>query len=189
MKVDNAKLKANNWTQFYPRAAEAIPLNIPIPKGKSVVVTCFCDADHTGCLVTRRSHSGKLIYINGSLVSWYSNRQNTIESSTFGSQFVAMRISVKQVEALRYKLRMMGIPVDGPANVYCDNESVCKNCSAPESTFKKKHNAIAYHRTREAQASRTIRVACISGLDNLADILTKLLPGQRLRELSQQIPY
>jgi hypothetical protein len=101
----------------------------------------------------------------------------------------AMRIAVKQVEALRYKQRMMGIPVDGPANVYCDNESVFKNFSAPKSTLKKNHNAIAYHRTREAQASEMIRVARISGLDNLADILTKLLPGLRLRELFRQILY
>jgi hypothetical protein len=187
--LDESRFMQNDWAQFYPDAAEAIPPNIPRPRGKPVVVTCYCDADHAGCRVTRRSHSGILLYVNGAPITWYSKRQNTVESSTFGSEFVAMRIAVEQIEGLRYKLRMMGIPVDGPANVYCDNQSVFKNAAFPESTLKKKHNAIAYHRTREAQASGTIRVAWESGETNLSDILTKLLPGPRLRLLSRQLLY
>ena len=186
-KIDEARFAVNDWSQFYPDAAEAVPPNIPRPRGKYVVVTVYCDADHAGCRVTRRSHSGILVFINGALVLWYSKRQNTVESSTFGSEFVAMRIAVEQVEGLRYKLRMMGVPIDGPANLFCDNQSVFKNCSFPESTLKKKHNAIAYHKTREAQASKTIRVAWEKGETNLSDILTKLLPGPRLRELARHV--
>jgi len=80
------------------------------------------------------------------------------------------------IEALRYKLRMFGVPLDGPTNVFCDNEAVTKNATIPESTLKKKHNSIAYHRTREAVAAETIRVAKEDGVTNLADVLTKLLP-------------
>jgi hypothetical protein len=87
-----------------------------------------------------------------------------------------MRIAVELTEALRYKLRMFGIPLDGPTNVFCDNEAVTKNVRIPESTLKKKHNAIAYHRAREAVAAGTIRVAKEDGVTNLADVLTKLLP-------------
>jgi hypothetical protein len=78
-----------------------------------------------------------------------------------------MRIAVEQLEGLRYKLRMMSIPIDGPANLFRDNQSAFKNCASPESTLKKKYNAIAYHKTREAQASKTIRVAWKSGETNL----------------------
>ena len=120
---------------------------------------------------------------------WYSKRQNTVESSTFGSEFVAMKTAVEQVEALRYKLRMMGVPVDGPTSVFCDNESVFKNSTRPESTLKKKHNAIAYHRTREAIAAGIIRVAWEDGRFNLADVLTKLMPGPKLRDLVSCILY
>jgi hypothetical protein len=100
-----------------------------------------------------------------------------------------MRTAIEQIEALRYKLRMMGIPQDGPTNVFCDNEAVFKNSTVPESSLKKKHNAIAYHRTREAQASNMVRIAWEQGETNLADILTKLLPGPRLRELIGHILY
>jgi hypothetical protein len=101
----------------------------------------------------------------------------------FGSEFIAAKIAVELIECLRYKLRMMGVPLDGPANVFCDNEAVVKNTTQPESTLKKKHNDIAYHRFREAQAAGTIRTTKEDGESDLADILTKCLPGPRLREL------
>ena len=68
-----------------------------------------------------------------------------MESSTFGSEFVTMRIAKDLAIALGYKLRMFGIPIDGPADVFCDNQGVVKNMSLPESVLSKKHNAINYH--------------------------------------------
>ncbi len=153
------------------------------------MITCFVDADHAGNLVTRCSHSGILIFCNKASIIWYSKRQNTVETSTFGSEFIAAKIAVELIEGLRYKLRMFGVPIDGPANMYCDNNSVVTSSTKPESTLKKKHNAIAYHKVREAVAQGTIRIAKEPGLTNLADILTKPLPGPRMRQLIQHILY
>jgi Reverse transcriptase (RNA-dependent DNA polymerase) len=187
--VDDNRFNDSDWSQYYPDAVEAVPPNMPRPLGAPATITCYCDADHAGCRMTRRPHTGILIYVQSAPILWYSKRQNTVESSTFGSEFIAMKTAVDQVEAMRYKLRMMGVPINGPANVYCDNESVFKNCAFPESTIKKKHNAIAYHRTREAQASKMLRVAWESGDTNRSDILTKLVAGPRLRDLSKMIMY
>ena len=77
------------------------------------------------------------------------------------------------VEALHYKLRTFGIPIEGPADVFCDNKSVVTNSSVPTSVLNKRHNAICYHRVREAQAAGTIRVGWIEGKYNLADLFTK----------------
>ena len=87
-----------------------------------------------------------------------------------------MCIAAEVIEGLRYKLRMFGVPIDGPIHVFCDNEAVTKNAIHPESTLKKKRNAIAYYQTREAVAAGTIRVTKEDGKTNLADILTKPLP-------------
>jgi hypothetical protein len=145
-----------DWHDFYRGAKEPIPGDAPEPRGNVVSTHCFVDADHAGNLVTRRSQSGILLFVNRAPIIWYSKRQNTVETSTFGSEFVALRIAVELIESLRYKLRMFGIPIDGPTNVYCDNEAVTKNTIFPESTLKKKHNSIAYHRAREAVAAGTI---------------------------------
>ena len=84
---------------------------------------------------------------------------------------------------------MMGIPLDGPTSVLCDNEAVVKNTSIPESMLKKKHNSIAYHRCREAVAAGTVRVAKEASETNLADAFTKSLAGHRLRFLMERILY
>jgi len=83
----------------------------------------------------------------------------------------------------------MGIPIDGPADMFCDNEAVVKNTSRPESTLKKKHLAIAFHRVREAAASGLLRIAKEDTETNLADMLTKPLAGPRLKELIRNVLY
>jgi hypothetical protein len=83
---------------------------------------------------------------------------------------------------------MFGVPIDGPSNVFCDNEAVYKNSSLPESTLKKKHHSIAYHRCREAVAAGTVRVAK-EGKTNLSDLFTKLLPQPRREELLDKFTY
>ena len=96
---------------------------------------------------------------------------------------------MEMIEALRYKLRMFGVPIDGAANVYCDNEAVYKNTVAPESTLKKKHHSISYHRCREAIAAGTIRVAKQGTLKNLADLFTKALSIARRQFLLERFTY
>jgi hypothetical protein len=147
----------------------------------------FVDADHAGNRITRRLHTGILIYLNSAPILWYSKSQSTVETSTFGSEFIAMRIAIEMIEAMHYKLRMFGIPIDGPANVFCDNKSVATNSTVPDSTLKKKHNAIAYHRVREAVAAGTIRIVWVNSKSNNADLLTKPLPSTDLRNMVYNI--
>ena len=161
------------WLDFYDYANEPIPPNMPEPRGLGVQVTCFVDADHAANKVTRRSHSGIIIYVQNAPIIWFSKRQNTVETSSFGSEFIALRIATEMIEALRYKLRMFGVPIAGPADVFCDNQTVSKNASVPSSTLNKKHNSICYHRVREAEASGAQRVGWIRGEYNQADIFTK----------------
>ena len=140
-------IKKVDWSDIYDveDVKKELPPRMPKPRGRSVKMSVFVDADHAGNKVTRRSHTGDLIFLQNALTVWYSKRQNTVESSTFGSEFVAMRIAKDMAIALRYKLRMFGIPIDGPADVFCDNQGVVKNTSLPESVLSKKHNAINYH--------------------------------------------
>ena len=81
----------------------------------------------------------------------------------------------------------MGIQLDGPTNLVCDNISVVLNNITPESTLTKRHNSIAYHHCREAQAAKIVQVTKEGTKTNLVDILTKLLNGPRLRELAGKL--
>ena len=131
--------------ELYPDAQEDLLHDMPEPRGREIDINVFVDADHAGNKITRRSHTGIILMCNMAPITWYSKRQNTVETSTFGSEFIALRIAVELVEALRYKLRMFGVPISGPARLFCDNESVVKSSGTPEARLKKKHNSIAYH--------------------------------------------
>jgi hypothetical protein len=113
-----------------------------------------------------------------------------VETSTFGSEFVALKIATDMLRGLRYKLRMMGIPIAGPSYIYCDNNSAVIKSSSPASLLKKKSNVIAYHCVRESVASDEERVTYESTHTNLADLLTtKPLPpgGQQHDYLTGRI--
>lgn len=116
-----------DWQDFYPDAKEPIPLNASTQRGKPVQINMFVDAAHATCLVSRRSTTGVIIFLNDTPVVWQSKRQNTIESSSFGSEFLAAQIAMKMKEALQYKLLFLCVPIDGPTNAFYDNESVVKN--------------------------------------------------------------
>ena len=140
---------------------------------KCVVIKSYVDANHARNMANRRSHSGIIIYVNNSPIIWYSKPHNTFEASSFGSEFVAIRITTDLIETLRYKLTCFGIPVEVPAEVFRYNISVVKNSSIPTSALNKRHNSICYHRFREAQASGILRVGWIPGEFKMADFFTK----------------
>jgi hypothetical protein len=100
-----------------------------------------------------------------------------------------MRVATDMIEALLCKLQMFGVPIDGPANVYCDNEAVYKNTVLPESTLKKKHYSIVYHRCQEAVTAGAIRVAKQGTEKNLANLLTKVLTVARRTFLLERFTY
>eukprot|EP00980_Cylindrotheca_fusiformis_P019105 scaffold6452_cov132-Cylindrotheca_fusiformis.AAC.1 len=145
------------WVDFYKDAREEIPDDVPEPLGKEVSVHCFVDASHASDVATRRSQTGILIFVNKAPIIFFSKRQNSVETSTFGSEFTAMKQATELVKALRYKLRMFGVPLDGPAAMYCDNEAVYKNVSNPASVLSKKMHSISYHYCREAVAAEIIK--------------------------------
>jgi hypothetical protein len=100
------------------------------------------------------------MFINCAVINWYSKKQGSVEGATFGSEFMAMKTVAEVNKGVRYKLRMMGIPIDGPSFVYGDNMSVLHNTSNPESTLKKNHLV------RESVAMDEMRVGYINTDEN-----------------------
>jgi hypothetical protein len=111
-------------------------MNASPPLGKEVDLCMMVDSNHAGEKMTQRLCTGFLIFLTMSLVNWLSQKQPTIELSVFGAEFVAMKLGVEVLHGIRYKLRMMGVPIAGPTYVYGDNMSVIHNTQQPESTLK-----------------------------------------------------
>ncbi len=177
-----------DWTQTYgTNVQESIPPDMPEPKMKKVTITVYFDASFGSDMLTRRSVTGIILFFNSTPVKWFCKKQNTVETSTYGSELVAGRLACEMVIEYRYKLRMLGIPVEEAAIMLGDNMSVIQNCSLPSSQLKKKHNAIAYHRIRECVAAKIISLGHVSSEDNFADLCTKALNGPKLHGLMRKL--
>ena len=183
------ELEKPDWNQFYPGARDEIPPDMPEALGKALQQTVFVDASHAANVVTRQSRSGVLIFLNRAPILWYSKKQTSIETSSFGSEFQALKVGLELLLGLRYKIRMMGIPLEGYAHVKVDNMSVVKNSSVPESQLKKKSNSIAYHFVRQLVAADVARISYEPGETNLADMLTKIQPGSTRQRLAKWVMF
>jgi hypothetical protein len=124
-------------------------------------------------MLTGRSVTGILHLCNQTLVDWYSKRQATVETATFGSEFTAARIASDQIIDLRTTLRYLGVPVNHKSYMFGDNQAVVTNSSIPHSSLNKRHNALSYHRVREMIAAKILGYYWVDGKRNPADIVSK----------------
>ena len=128
--------------------------------------------------------------MNTALVQWFSKQQATIETSVFRAEFMAMKIGMESLRGLRYtKLRMMGVGISGPSHIYGNNMSVIHNTQRPRSMLKKKSNSICYHAVRESVAMGESLTGYIRTNENVGDLATKVLYGQKRRYMVSQLLY
>ena len=78
----------------------------------------WVDSDHAGDKMTRRLRTVYFIFLNTALIDWLRKKQETIASSFFRAEFIAMKTGVEALRGIRYKLRMMGVTLTGLTYIY-----------------------------------------------------------------------
>jgi hypothetical protein len=190
--IDESQFPIQDWSATsYGTCVEDIPPNAPEPRGIGFTMRAFVDSDHAGDSITRRSRTGFIVFLNSAPIHWFSKKQTSIETSSFGSEFIAMKQCCEYIRGLRYKLRMMGIPVELPSYIFGDNQSVLSNTTIPHSTLKKKSSSIAFHFVREGVARSEWLTTYMNTDHNPSDMCTKSLPGgeKRTRFTSYLLHY
>ena len=163
-----------DWTRtVYSGACEQIPHDIPKPLGKHVQTTHYVDANLHHDLATGKAVTAALHFLNQTPIDAYTKRQSTVETATYGSEFVAARTAVDQIIDIRTTLRYLGVPIRDKSYMFGDNKSVVTSSTIPNSTISKRHHLASYHRVREAIAAKFISFHWKDGKSNPADILSK----------------
>jgi hypothetical protein len=165
--------KEYDWEQVYHGAAELLLHDAPEPLGRRVTLTHYLDANLFHDAITSRSITGILHMANATPLDWFTKKQSTVETATYGSEFVASRHCVEQVMDLRTTFRYLGVPINEVSFMFGDNELVVNSSSIPHARLHKRHTALSFHRVREAIASKYIRYTHIAGCKNPADVLSK----------------
>ena len=162
-----------DWSRtVYGSLQETIPTDIPEPRGKYVTTVLYVDANLHYDLVTGRAVTAILHIVNSTPTDWYSKRQ-TVETATYGSEFVAARIAVDQIVDLWYTLMYLGVPIRSKSFMFGDNKSVIMSSTIPNSLLSKRHHISACHRVREAIALKYLMFIWKDAKTNPADILSK----------------
>ena len=163
-----------DWMEsVYGNVEELIPDDMPTLHGNPVVTTTYEDANLYHDLITGRSLTGVLHLVNQTPIEWYTKRQATVETATFGSEFSSAKTATEQIMDLRYTLRMLGVPVSNVSYMFGDNSSVVTQSTIPHSRLGKRNSALAYHRVREAIAAGFLKFYYMKGSTNPSDVLSK----------------
>ena len=170
-------------------APEEIPEDQLPPKGLPVRISAWFDANLYHDIVTGHAAMGQLIMINQTPIYWNSKKQSTVETATYASEFIAGRVCAEEVMGIRFELRMLGIPLDGPSWLFGDNKAMINSSMIPEGKLTKRSIALAYHKVREQVANGSMYYFHIDGKVNISDCLTKSLNRTVLWKLIKPVLF
>ena len=126
-----------SWEHIYKRATFQLPDNALHIRGRRVILTSYVDANLYHDFVTGCSVTGILHFFNKTPGDWFSKKQSTVETATYGSEYVAARTAVEQIMDLVYTFCYLGVDIYLPVMLFGDNKSVVNSLSIPTSKLQK----------------------------------------------------
>ena len=157
----------------YRSPKENIPLDAPPPLGKQIVLTHYFDANLMHDVLSGKAVTGILYFYNKTPIDWYSKKQSTTETATYGSEFVSCRTCFEQIIDHRNFLRYLGVPIHNISLVWGDNESMINSAKIPDARLHKRHNILSFHYVRSLMACGFINLQHIKSEATVSDILSK----------------
>ncbi|GJS53744.1 retrovirus-related pol polyprotein from transposon TNT 1-94 [Tanacetum coccineum] len=165
-----------------------INMGLWYPKDSGFELTAFSDADHAGCLDTRKSTSGGIQFLGDKLVSWMSKKQNCTAMSSAEAEYVALFASCAQVMWMRTQLQDYGFNYN-KIPLYCDSQSAIAISCNPVQHSRTKHIHTRYHFIKEQVENGIIELYFVRTEYQLADMFTKALPEDRFKISCQKDWY
>ena len=166
--------------------AETADLEIVYRKIKRKISECYSDADFGGCTKTERSTSGIVIKFASGIISWQSQRQAMVTTSTTEAEIVAVNEAAKEIMWLKSLFqeisRLESIPI-----LQVDNTVTVRLAQNPEFNLRTKHIANKHFFIREKVSEAELKIQQIPSEEQLADLMAKPLPNTRLRILREQV--
>ncbi|GJU65250.1 retrovirus-related pol polyprotein from transposon TNT 1-94 [Tanacetum coccineum] len=163
-----------------------INMGLWYPKDSGFELTAFSDADHAGCLDTRKSTSGGIQFLGDKLVSWMSKKQDCTTMSSAEAKYVVLSASCAQVMWMRTQLKDYGFNYN-KIPLYCDSQLAIAISCNPMQHSRTKHIHTRYHFIKEQVENGIIELYFFKTKYQLADMFTKALHEDRFQYLVRQI--
>ena len=140
----------------------------------------FVDADMAGDVDGRKSTTGYVYTLGGTVVSWVSKLQKIVALSTTEAEYVAVTEASKEMIWLQSFLEELGHK-QVKSVLHCDSQSAIHLARNPVYHARTKHIQVRYHFIRSALEDGVLVLEKILGSQNPADMLTKTVPIEKLK--------
>jgi hypothetical protein len=164
--------------------------------GDNIGLKGYTDASWADNIDDRKSTSGYIFSLGhdgaNNPISWVSQLQKTVALSTCEAEYMGIRDALKEALYLKEMFDFLnnnlslGYTASAPI-LLTDNESAKRLANNPEFHKKTKHIQIAYHFNREVVTQGLVEVHWINTKEQLADVLTKILPKPQFKYLISKI--
>ena len=172
--VSDLNFAEQDWSQTpYAGSKEEVPKDAPRALGESVRLITFGDANLMHDLLNGKAVTGLLHFINKTPFDWYSKKQNTVETATYGAESIAGRTAIEQMRANKLTLHYLGVPIEGECILIGDNKTAVDAAVLPDSKLHRRHLMLSFHYLKSALATGAFKYVWVDGKDNVSDILTK----------------
>jgi hypothetical protein len=148
-------------------------------------IVAYSDADYASRATERKSVTGFMIFVNGGIVYWKSQRQKNITLSTAESEYVALCACIREAESYRNLLEAAGFVITKPTLVYEDNQATIAISSGTKSMSKLRHVDVSFHYVKEKVEDQSVVLQYCPTTEMLADCLTKDLGKNKIQTLTK----
>jgi hypothetical protein len=188
--IEDMGFEDYDWSRtVYAGAKEEYPPNLPPMRGNPVQQVTYIDANLYHDMLSGKAVTALLHFLNQTPIDWYSKKQSTVETATFGSENTAARTAIEQMRTIKFTLLYLGVPIVDRSIMVGDNKTVVESAVQPHSRLHKSHLMLSYHYVREAIASGNYAYVWLNGKDNPADILSKHWGYQAVWPLLQPLLF
>jgi hypothetical protein len=153
----------------------------------SLVLTAYSDATWGSEPDTRKSRTGTVVLIGSTPVSVYSSLQETTATSSVEAEYQAMSSTTREVMFFRQILKEIGITIEAPTKVLCDNKGAIQLVDSTKHHHRTKHIDIKHHYIRDCVRSGSIIIQYIPTGDQLADYFTKSVGNPQFNKFKAQM--
>ncbi|GJY96622.1 retrovirus-related pol polyprotein from transposon TNT 1-94 [Tanacetum coccineum] len=139
-----------------------IHMGLWYPKGSGFELTAFSDADHAGCVDTRKSTSGGIQFLGDKLVHWIQRSKIVLQCSSPEAEYVALSASCAQVMWMRTQLQDYGFNYN-KIPLYCDSQSaIAISCNPVQHSRTKSNIHTLIHFIKFQYLVRRIGMRCLT---------------------------